>query len=231
MFLYQDEGGFLFNSDSHFLYDFISCFNPKGEVLDVGCGCGILGLLVARDFDIRLHSIDLQEQNIFLTKTNARVNRVVTTTHTGDFLEYEFENRFDLIISNPPYYHDGVTRSDNSSLKISRYSHHLPLNEMIKKANSIIKPKGSFIFCYDAKQLQDILGLLDRYKFRATDIRFVQGTKNKSSSLVMIRAKKSSNSLTTIHPPLIHFKDEEMSQEAKNIYQKTRTYSIKCKIL
>ena len=49
MLLYQPESGYCYNSDSMFLYDFVSSFKPKGEVLDVGAGCGIVGLLVARD--------------------------------------------------------------------------------------------------------------------------------------------------------------------------------------
>jgi len=49
MLLYQPESGYCYNSDSIFLYDFIDSFKPKGRVLDVGAGCGVLGLLVARD--------------------------------------------------------------------------------------------------------------------------------------------------------------------------------------
>ena len=49
MLLYQPESGYCYNSDSIFLYDFINSFKPKGKILDVGAGCGIIGLLVARD--------------------------------------------------------------------------------------------------------------------------------------------------------------------------------------
>ncbi len=228
MFLYQDKNGFLFNSDAHFLYHFISEFNPKGKVLDVGCGCGIVGLLVARDFDIELTALDLQEQNCKLTEINARVNGISTNIIHSDFLEFSTKDKFDIIISNPPYYHDGVSKTLNPQLHKSRYNQHLPLEAFIKKANSLIKPKGSLIFCYDAKQIQSLLKLLEEYKFRVNDIRFLHPKMDKPSSLVFIHAKKSSKSLTIIHPPLIHFVGDEMSQEAKDIYHKTRTYSIKC---
>ena len=61
--VYQNQDGFLFNSDSHFLYDFISKLNPKGQILDIGNGCGILGLLIARDFKVKLFGIDKQAIN------------------------------------------------------------------------------------------------------------------------------------------------------------------------
>jgi tRNA1(Val) A37 N6-methylase TrmN6 len=101
---------------------------------------------------------------------------------------------------------------------------------MLKKANSIIKPRGSLIFCYDAKQLQHLSSLLNEFRFNIENIRFVHGTEDKPASVVMIRAKKSSNALTKIEPPLIHFENGSLTKEAKEIYQKTRTYSIKCKI-
>ena len=46
--LYQLENGYRYNSDTLFLYDFIAD-KIRGESLAVGCGCGVLGLLVARD--------------------------------------------------------------------------------------------------------------------------------------------------------------------------------------
>ena len=43
MLLYQPQSGYCYNSDSIYLYDFISSFNPRGRMLDVGAGCGVVG--------------------------------------------------------------------------------------------------------------------------------------------------------------------------------------------
>ncbi len=231
MFLYQEESGFLFNSDSHFLYDFIASFNPRGKVLDIGCGCGILGLLCARDFTIDLYSIDSQEHNSFLTLKNAKINALQTTAICDNFLTHDFDQKFDFILSNPPYYHNGVTQCENTKMHISRYNNHLPLSAMIQKANQIIAPRGHLLFCYDAKQLQEIMQILHDFKFTVEDIRFVYGTMHKKGQLVMIHARKGSRSLCNILPPLVHFKEGELSVEAADIYHKTRTYSIKCKTI
>ncbi len=230
MYLYQKANGFLFNSDAHFLYDFISRFSPKGELLDVGAGSGIIGLLCARDFHIHPTLIDKQTHNTFLCQQNARVNQIDVTIIEDDFLTFTFSQKYDYIISNPPYYHQGVTSSQSDHMAIAKENTHLPIASMIQKVNTIIKPKGHFIFCYDAKQLPELLTILHEVKFTVEDIRFVHGTGDKPAHLIMIHARKSSRSLCKTHPPLINFMEKEQSEEVKSIYQKTRTYSIKCHI-
>ncbi len=231
MYLYQEENGFLFNSDAHFLYDFISRFNPKGDLLDIGSGCGIVGLLCARDFPINLTLIDKQEHNIFLSKINTNVNKLKANIIEGDFLQTDFDKKFDFIVSNPPYYHHATTSSQTKHIAISKESTYLPLELMIKKINTIIKPKGHLIFCYDAKQLQKLLYILQDMKFTVENIKSVHGRADKPAHLVLIHAKKGSKSLCKIEKPLINFIDGKQSKEVKSIYQKTRTYSIKCKII
>jgi tRNA1(Val) A37 N6-methylase TrmN6 len=71
---------------------------------------------------------------------------------------------------------------------------------------------------------------LKEAKLTVEDLRFVHGTSLKSSSLVLIHARNSSLSKTKIHPPLVNMDDGKPTQEVKSIYQKTRTYSIKCTI-
>jgi len=230
LLLYQEDDGFLFNSDSHYLYDFISKLNPKGNLLDVGCGCGIVGLLVARDFKINLYSIDIQPNNIVLTSNNARVNSLSCESIKGDFLDKEFEKKFDFIISNPPYYSDTVVKSENKKLHISRYAQHLKLEDFIRKSKKLLTNRGNLVFCYDAKEIDNIFSICKENKLQIENIRFVYGTKDKNSSLVFIHARGSSKSNITIMPPLIATNRGEFSQEVKNIYLKTRTHSIKCKL-
>ena len=230
MYLYQEHDGFLFNSDAHFLYDFISRFSPRGNVLDIGSGCGIVGLLTARDFPIKLTMIDIQHHNALLSARNAAVNRIEAEVIEGNFLSHSFTERFDYILSNPPYYHAGADRSESDSVAVSKHAAFLEFEAMVSRINTIIKPRGHFLFCYDAKQLPMLMAVLRAAKFPVTDLRFVHGTAAKPAQLVLVHAQKGSRALTRIHPPLIHFQEGEMTEEVKSIYQKTRTYSIKCKI-
>jgi len=77
MLLYQPESGYCYNSDSLFLYNFINSLKPKGKVLDVGAGCGVVGLLIARDNPkVQLEAVEPQAAFIHYARTNARVNKL-----------------------------------------------------------------------------------------------------------------------------------------------------------
>ena len=231
MLLYQPEVGYCYNSDSIFLYDFISSFHPKGKVLDVGAGCGVVGLLVARDNPkVELEAVEKQESFIHYATTNARVNKIAYKMHENDFLEQEESVKYDYIISNPPFYHDGVTKSENEMLFNARYNINLPLKAFFKKVSKLLKPKAHFIFCYDASQFGLICAELEKVKLRVIDVQFVHPKIDKKASLVMVHVRNSSKSLMKVWSPFISFEGSEFSLQAQEIYKKASTQSIKCTI-
>ena len=229
MLLYQPESGYCYNSDSIFLYDFISSFKPRGKMLDVGAGCGVIGLLVARDNEkVELEAIEKQEAFIHYAKTNARVNKIEYKLHEKDFLEFEESNKYEYIISNPPFYHDGATRSGNEMLFNARYNINLPIKEFFKKVSRLLKPKAHFIFCYDASQFGLICAELEKVKLRVVDVQFVHPKIDKKASLVMVHARNSSKSLMKVWSPFISFEEGGFSPQAQQVYKKASTQSIKC---
>ena len=75
MIITQPKNGYRYNSDTMFLYDFIREGGARGEVLDAGCGSGVLGLLLKRDFPkISLSLLDILEANVNLAAANAMQN-------------------------------------------------------------------------------------------------------------------------------------------------------------
>ena len=226
MILYQLKNGYCYNSDTMFLYDFISKFNIKGDVLEVGGGCGVLGLLIKRDFPkINLTFIEKQKVMAEFIKKNLKENNLEAEVIEGDFLEYKFDKKFDFIISNPPFY-NGSLKSDNEIKRIARYEEFLPMEKFFNKVNSLLKERGEFIFCYDAKRIDDIILKMPK-PLKIIDIRFFYPRINKNATLVLIRAKRHAKSMVTIHPPLIGFEGDEYSKEASEIYKKANTQSIK----
>ena len=226
MILYQPKNGYCYNSDTMFLYDFITKFDVKGSVLEVGGGCGILGLLIKRDFPkIELTIIEKQKiMSEFIIK-NLAENNLSANIINDDFLEFEFENRFDFVISNPPFY-QGTLKSENEIIKTARYEEFLPMRKFFEKVNKVLSERGEFIFCYDAKRIDDIISNMPK-PLKVVDIRFMYPRITKNATLVMIRAKRHAKSMITIHPPLIGFEGVNYSDEASEIYKKANTKSIK----
>lgn len=231
MIIYQPEIGYCYNSDSVFLYDFISHFKPRGDLLDVGAGCGIVGLLVARDFPkVSLEGVEKQDHFISYAQHNAKINNIKYALHHCDFLELENSIKYDFIISNPPFYPHGLTKSDNEMLSIARYNDSLPMKDFFKKVSIILKPHSHFVFCYDASQFGDICHELAAVKLRVVDAQFVHSKLDRPASIVMIHARNGSKSRMKVWPPFISNEIDDYSQMAKDVYAKASTQSIKCQM-
>ena len=234
MVLYQPTNGYCYNSDTHFLYNFIvenfkKYKNIKGELLDIGSGSGILGLLVAKEIKkLQLNQCEIQKMFQFFSTKNSKTNKIDSKLYEGSFDEIDFEKKFDICVSNPPFYHCDVIKSDNQSLKIARYNDSLPLEVLIKKTASILKSEGKFFFCYDVKQINNILLLLNKYKFNLEALQFVHPKNLKDATLILVYAKRNSKSLTRILNPLIVFdENNNFTSEVQEIYKKSSTHSIK----
>ena len=226
MIIFQLKDGYRYNSDTMFLYDFAQENGLKGKVLDVGCGSGILGLLLKRDFrDISLSLLDILEINIAISKRNACANGLDAEFITADFANFKTDARFDYVVSNPPFYHDGAKESLNEHLRAARYSRSLDLRDFIACANSLLAPRGTLIFCYDAKRTAEILTALKEFKLTPTRLKAVHPRRNKEAKLILIEAKKSSKSLMKISPPIFAFEGESYSAEAGKIFARADTKS------
>jgi tRNA1(Val) A37 N6-methylase TrmN6 len=228
MFLYQPASGYRYNSDSLFLYGFIRRFSPRGRVLDIGCGVGILALLLARDFPVRICAVDKQSSMLAYASRNFAVNGMEAEIIEGDFLETEFEGRFDFIVSNPPFYDPAVTQSRNEHINAARYAHHLPPEALIPKVKRILCPKGHFVFCYDARQIDQIMHLLKTSGLNPETLRFVHSKADREAKIFMLSARIDSRSKCRVLPPLIVFDEKgHYCPEASEIFDIAATWTVR----
>jgi len=236
MLLYQPKNGYCYNSDTHFLFNFICqnlkiYKNIKGELLDIGSGSGILGLLVARDFNkLNLSQVEIQKEFIFLSNKNSSINKQQNKMYDGDFLSINFDNSFDYIVSNPPFYPSSVVQSENKNKKIARYNDNLPLYSFLKNISKILSNSGKLFFCYDVKLLNDIMLYCNKLRLHIEALQFLHPNINKEATLVMIMIKKNSKTLMKIMKPAIMFDNNNFTKDTENIYKLCSTHSIKCDI-
>jgi release factor glutamine methyltransferase len=75
---------------------------PRGRVLDVGCGCGIQSLVAAKTAECVL-GVDVNPDAVELSRRNASANRVENAEFLLSDMFANVKGRFDLVLFNPPY--------------------------------------------------------------------------------------------------------------------------------
>lgn len=230
LLFYQPSEGYCYNSDTVFLYDFARRFIKKGSVVDIGAGCGVLGFLLANTLPIELTSIELQEDVFRLCEKNAQINNIECKLVNSDFLEFDTQDRYDFFVSNPPFYHSTTLKGSSQNLALSRHCSALPFKAMLKKINSMIKPKGEFVFCYEARSIGDVLKSLNEYNFKVSNLKFIHPKASKEATIFLCRAKKSGNPQLVVEPPLVVFDaDSNYTQDIAELFR-LDTHTIKCKL-
>lgn len=75
-----------------------------GDILDVGCGYGPIGLSIAKEAkDRKVHMVDVNERALALAKENAALNQIDNVViYESDRLLQVKGNKFAGILTNPP---------------------------------------------------------------------------------------------------------------------------------
>ncbi|MEX2721091.1 MAG: class I SAM-dependent methyltransferase [Candidatus Wukongarchaeota archaeon] len=78
---------------------------PKGHLLDLGCGIGVLGIVAAKSSPkTQVILTDVNVRATWLTRKNVELNGVKQNVRvrTGNLYEPVKKEKFDAIVSNPP---------------------------------------------------------------------------------------------------------------------------------
>ena len=74
------------------------------KILDIGTGSGIIPLVLKKHFpEAEITSIDFSEAALKTAKKNAEFHQLDINFIHADYLSLDFNQNFDVIISNPPY--------------------------------------------------------------------------------------------------------------------------------
>ncbi|RLJ34344.1 tRNA1Val (adenine37-N6)-methyltransferase [Chryseobacterium sp. 7] len=113
------------------------------NVLEVGTGTGLISLMLAQRNEKALFlGLDINEEAVAVTELNFENSPFHTRLKNKfqDFKTLETKERFDLIVSNPPYFEESGSDKD----KIARQTVELNFIQLISKASLLLSQDGIF---------------------------------------------------------------------------------------
>lgn len=172
--------------------------NLKGaNCLDIGAGTGLLSMMVAQknpSLIINAVEIDAQAAAQAQDNTDASPWKENITILPGDAKEMTnaFQRKYDLIISNPPFYENELASPD----KDRNTAHHaggLLLDELLAIIPELLKPDGRFYLLLPFKRYTELLPLFQKHKLELVHCTFVKQSVRHANFRVMVQGIKQGN--------------------------------------
>ncbi|MCE9886711.1 tRNA1(Val) (adenine(37)-N6)-methyltransferase [Obesumbacterium proteus] len=134
-------------TDSILLGAWADVSDITGKILDIGSGSGLLALMLAqRTTDsVQIDAVELDDNAALQATENFAqspwASRMALHHSALQSFAAQTPSRYDLIITNPPYYQPGV-ECRNASRDTARYTSELSHQTLLKHARTLASDKG-----------------------------------------------------------------------------------------
>jgi tRNA1Val (adenine37-N6)-methyltransferase len=117
------------------------------SALDIGTGSGVIAIMIAQRCDAIIDAVESHEPSALQATLNAAScpwsTRVrIIQSRFQDFW-HKSNNKYDLIICNPPFFPDHL-RSPDHARNLTRHNVDLSFNELINGAYQLLQPEGDW---------------------------------------------------------------------------------------
>ncbi len=202
------------------------------SILDIGTGTGILALMLAQKnpsaqiVAIEPHFESMQEAQLNFLAAPFIKKPLAVQTKLQDF---KTSHRFDLIITNPPYFQNGFLSEDIDRNR-TRHAIELPLNELYSNVKNLLSEIGIFACVIPYDEEKNHVVVAEKFGLFPTKIlrtlredeipkrSLLQFSKNQETpELTTLLVKNANNQYSTAYIELtkdFYFKD--LSQENKS---------------
>lgn len=138
----QNNGVFRVGTDAVLLGALANVSEAK-NVLEVGTGTGIISLMIAqRNPEAQILAIDINSEAVNISQANFSNSPFSDRikSQLQDLKNFETEEKFDLIISNPPYFEINSSEKDI----LARQKLELNFSDLIRKSSQLLSENGIF---------------------------------------------------------------------------------------
>ncbi len=186
------EGCFPLSTDSMVLGHFAS-LPKKAFVLDLGSGCGTLGLLLcAKDPLCTVTGVELSEAAHRCALENIRRNDLTGRMESicADLRQVPktfAPGSFSVCISNPPYFSGGPA---SKGTPLARREDNCSLKDLIRSAAWALKYGGDFFLVHRPERLADIIGRAAEFGMEAKHLLLVRHRPGSDISIIVLQLRK-----------------------------------------
>jgi tRNA1Val (adenine37-N6)-methyltransferase len=165
------------------------------KILDVGTGCGILALMMAQKAKAKILAIDIDENSIIEADENFKASswsdRLCARNISLQLLSKSGNNKFDFIISNPPFFQNCLLPS-NEGFKKAKHNMHLSFDSFVSCAMQLLDEGGKIAVILPAESVHNFLILAEKERlFPERKLIIYPAEHKKSNRCAMVLSKNS----------------------------------------
>lgn len=209
LWLFQKKQGYRFSLDAVLLAGLTS-WRPPEKIMDLGAGCGIVSLILARRFpgasvvgvECQPDLADLARRNVLLNGLSKQVH--IRALAMQDLPRHYPPAAFDLLVSNPPYRPVGAGRLNPDSQKaIARHELQGSLEVVAHSAAYLLPPRGRLAVLYPAWRLVHLCTVLRSHRLEPKTLRLIHSRPGEEACLVWLEARRNGREELKVLPPLV----------------------------
>lgn len=168
------------------------------RILDVGCGCGVISLMMAQRFaSAQVTAIDVDESSVEEATLNFNnsawadrlycelkaFDEVVRLVAAGGCAP------FDLVVSNPPFFDDGIAEPSTRREKARHQSELSPLT-LVRNSRTLLGENGILGLIAPASQAEEIVSEAVGAGLRLSRGQMVKGSREANPKRIMLEFVK-----------------------------------------
>lgn len=196
--------------------------NPNGSknILDIGTGTGIIALMLAQKSKAQIDAIDICPDACTQAKENfenSKWNKRLTVFHSA-LQNFSPRKKYDLIVSNPPYFDcPSSTHAETAGTQM-RYTHKLSFPELLEGVLRLLSLNGKFCAILPVNEASIFTNEAEKNNFYLTRYVWVKTTSRKKfPKRVLMQFQFSKNEVED--EILVLQKDKKFTEEYRNLTQ------------
>ena len=176
----QDRCAMKIGTDGVLLGAWTSVGHKPFSILDIGTGTGILSLMLAqRSFAEAIEAIEIDDdafEQAAENFENSPWGDRLFCYHAG-FIEFveEIDDKYDLIISNPPFYSEDY-KTDDAKRDLARFTDALPFEHLLFGTAKLLSENGKASFIIPFSEEDHFITLASKFSLFPNRITRVKGT-------------------------------------------------------